>query len=406
TRHMIDRHLRNAAFSREFGRQMRFIAGPRQSGKTTLARHKLKEEACGRCYFNWDLRSVRSSYAQNPSFFMENCAASKRGKHWVCFDEIHKMPKWKNILKGAFDEYEKEIQLIVTGSARLDWFRRSGDSLAGRYFLFRLLPVTLRELACKKLTGKPSVNALDFIDSRIGSNKETPDAMKSLLEFSGFPEPLTRQSKAFHKRWHDAYIDQLIKDDLRDLTHIRELENIATLIDILPSHIGNPLSVNALTQNLQTSYNAAKNYLKALDLAYVIFQITPYNKKIARSVKKEKKIYFYDWTRVPNPSFRFENFVAAELHALITLFNDSGFGPFDLNYIRTKDGRESDFLIVNQGKPWLIIEAKLAQTSIDSHHYKHARELGEIPIVQLIAQSNAAKRVSKNSYIISAARFL
>ncbi|MBI3277006.1 MAG: ATP-binding protein [Chlamydiae bacterium] len=387
---------------------MRFIAGPRQSGKTTLARAQLQKMGSPSCYFNWDLRTVRSSYRQNPLFYWDARYAldPHLQKCWVCFDEIHKMPKWKNILKEAFDEKEKEIQFIVTGSARLDLFRKSGDSLVGRYFLFHLFPVTLRELIGKIDIDPPSSMAKDWIEKKLSYHPKEGEPLKTLLQLSGFPEPLLQQSKTFHQKWKETYIDQLIREDLRDLTHIQELENVATLIQILPSRIGSPLSINSLKQDLEVSYNALKNYLRALELTYILFTISPYHRKIMRSVKKEKKFYFYDWTRILDPAARFENFVAVQLQTLTTFWNDSGHGPFSLFYIRTQDGKETDFLITENRTPWLLIEVKQSRRPIENHHLNHARELGHIPFIQLTEESNLASREGENVWVISAERLL
>ena len=405
---MIPRDLFEVAFDPAFGRQMRFITGPRQSGKTTLAKQKLKQEGCESCYFNWDLRSIRTRYRENPFFYSGTYYALPKGpkKFWICFDEIHKMPKWKNILKGGFDEKEKETQFIVTGSARMDWFRKSGDSLAGRYFLFRLFPVTLRELFRSKSTFSPPKNASDFIEAQLSTKCSEEEIFSNLLNLGGFPEPLTKQSKTFHQKWQEAYTDQIVREDLRDLTGIRELENVAALCQILPARIGSPLSLNALHEDLEVSYNAVRGYLRALELAYMTFSLSPYQHRIIRSVKKEKKVYFYDWTRVADPSIRFENFVAVQLQARLALWNDRGLGPFELFYVRTKDGKETDFLVTRQRMPWLLLEAKLSPQSISPHHFRHAEQLGEIPFIQIVRTTKEAEKKGKRYWTISANRLL
>lgn len=403
---MLNRHLYPIAFQSEFGRQMRFISGPRQCGKTTLAKRKLEEEGCATCYFNWDFRPVKNLYRDNPAFFWEACqlAHKRHEKYWVCFDEIHKMPKWKNILKGTFDTYEHDIQFIVTGSARLDWFRKSGDSLVGRYFLFHLMPVTLRELCAGSPAPAPLGGANEFLNQQLGRGTGQSEAMAALLQYSGFPEPLEKHSAAFHQKWQETYMDQLVREDFRDITAIRELENIAAMSQFLGPRIGSPLSLNSLKEDLQVSYNAARSYLKALELGCVIFSLSPYSKKITRSVKKEKKVYFYDWTRVADPSFRFENYVAVECLSLIQYWNDQGLGPWGLQYIRTKEGKETDFLLTLKGAPWLLIEAKLTKQEIDSHHLRQAAELGGIPFVQVIAENQVTTRRDKTLWTISASR--
>ena len=173
----------------------------------------------------------------------------------------------------------------------------------------------------------------------------------------------------------------------------------------LPDRIGSPLSINALREDLQVSYTAVKNAITALQLTHVIFLIPPYSRSISRAVKKEKKSYFFDWARCSNPPSRFENYIAVELKTLIELGNDSGVGSFELYYIRTKDKRETDFLIVKNGRPWCLFEAKLSDAPVENHHRRHAEALGGIPVVQLTQESKVVKKKDGTVYRISASRF-
>ena len=320
-------------------------------------------------------------------------------------DEIHKYPGWKNILKDFFDSYWEEIQFIVTGSARLDMMRKSGDSLTGRYFNFRLNPVSLLELSGADFA-VPPFEASDFLRSRLDAPRYLQDELLTLLEFSGFPEPLSSGTQRFLKRWRSAYLDTLVREDLRELTQLKNLEKTAQLMQLLPPRISSPLSINALAKDINVSYATAANYLTALELGYLIFRIPPYHNKIARSLKKEKKVYFYDWTRAGSPAGRFENYLAVELKSRINLWEDAGYGTFELNYIRDRDGRETDFLIVRDRNPWLLVEAKLSSSSIDYHHRKNREALGHIPFVQLVLENKVAEMKKDGSCQMSASRFL
>jgi predicted AAA+ superfamily ATPase len=405
---MIERHLDKICFHEEFGRQMRFISGPRQIGKTTLARSFLRRQNLDQLYFNWDLRAVRDRYIQDPYFFETEFYDAQRHREltWVCLDEIHKMPKWKNILKDYFDKFEEKIRFIVTGSARLDWFRKSGDALTGRYFLFHLFPLTLSETAGNPLPKqKEDENAWDFIEKRISQPRYEQDLLEQLLNYSGFPEPFTKASGRFSARWQRDTLDQIVREDVRDLTRIIETENVASLVLNLPSRIGSPLSLNALREDMQVSYTAVKNALSALRLTCVIFLLPPYSRNISRALTKEKKAYFYDWTRCSDPAARFENYVAAELKTLAELWNDSGAGRFELYYVRTKDGRETDFLLTRDGKPWCLLEAKSKDSRVESHHLRHSEALGSIPFVQLTQEPNVVKKSRGAFYRLSASRF-
>lgn len=404
---MLYRNIESIAFHKEFGRQMRFIVGPRQTGKTTLAKAFLKSQNFSKAFYNWDNRDVKKAYRNNASFFMKDVLSEKqRGKKsWVCFDEIHKIPKWKNVLKGIFDEYEDQCQFIVTGSAKLDLLKYTGESLLGRYFTFRLMPLTLAEITKKSVKNNlqpPPHDASIFLQQILSQHTNAFEEMALLLNHSGFPEPFQSSSVNYREKWQNDYLDHYIKEDLRDLTNIRELENVFNLIELLPSKIGNPLSLNSLKEDLEVSHTSVRNWLKALQLTYVIVMIKPYNKKIIRSVKKEAKCYFFDWTRAKDESQIFENYVCMELLNFCCFATDAGFGDYSLSYVRTREGYETDFLITHKKQPWLLFECKLKSRPIDNHHKKHAHELGDIPLIQMVKEKHILTQESKNHYLISA----
>ncbi len=404
---MIKRHLEAIAFSPDFGRQMRFIAGPRQSGKTTLAMRCLKTFHCSDLYYNWDNRKVLDDYLEDNHFFAKDIYKNRSRKQikWLCLDEIHKFPKWKNTLKDFYDHYWEEISFIITGSAKLDMMRKSGDSLAGRFFSFHLNPLSLSEVIGKSCQFPPAA-AQQWIEQKLDNPAHSEKALEQLLQFSGFPEPFTSANNRFHNNWERNYIDGIIREDLRDLTRIIELENIAFMMKLLPERIGSPLSINSLAQDMKCSFGAVKGYLQAMELTYLIFQISTYSRKIARSLTKEKKLYYYDWTKIPNPAKKFENYVAVELKILTDLWTDSGIGNHQLKYLRTRDAKETDFLILRDEQPWLLIEVKMKNRTLEYHHKKHRDELdSKIPILQIVRESNVAEKRPENIYQISAARF-
>ena len=403
---MIERHLNGVCFDEIFERQMRFISGPRQVGKTTLAKNFLNHKNFNRLYFNWDTREIRDRYIVDPYFFESPLRDSRKNglPSWVCFDEIHKMPKWKNILKDYFDKFEDIARFIVTGSARLDWFRKSGDSLSGRYFLFKLHPLSLSEAAGSRaalISDKES--AEDYIEKRISKVACEQNIMDQLLNYSGFPEPFIKSNSRYHLRWQRDMADRLIREDIRDLTRIMDVENIASIMRLIPEKVGSPLSINSLQNNLAMSYTAVKNAVKAMELTYIIFQVPPYSKKITRSLIKEKKCYLYDWSRCTDFSKRFENYAAVELKIMLELCNDSGIADFTLYYIRTKDGKETDFLITKNDVPWCLFEIKTSYKPFSYHHYKHSKLLGDIPVVQVVHENNVLKK-DEPFYHISASR--
>ncbi|MBW2319230.1 MAG: ATP-binding protein [Deltaproteobacteria bacterium] len=404
---MIRRHLDKICFSSDFGRQMRFVAGPRQVGKTTLAKSFLERQNMPKTYYNWDLRKTKDAYRKDPYFFETDVYDfTAHSPLWICLDEIHKMPKWKNILKDYFDKFEDHCRFIIAGSARLDWFRKSGDSLAGRYFLFRLFPLSLSELSGRSpLDVHEKMTSEEFIERKLSNVSYEMDLMEQLINFSGFPEPCIKSKSIYHRRWQRDMVDRLVQEDIRDLTRIIDVENVAAVMSLLPDRIGSLLSLNAIREDMNISYTAVKNCISALQLSYAIFLVPPYSSKISRAIKKEKKSYFFDWTRCRQESKRFENYIAVEMKSMVERWNDQGIGDFALYFVRTKDGKESDFLIVKNNIPWCLFEVKLKDGTIAKHHLKHAGLLGNIPVVQICLEDRVLKKSNNIHLRVSASRF-
>lgn len=400
----MNRFLKELAFNNLWGRQMRFIAGPRQVGKTTLAQNFLRETGHSPLYYNWDQREVRRRYLNESHFFHQDALQIPgQGKKWVCFDEIHKYPRWKDLMKDFFDSYEKKYQFIVTGSARLDLFRRSGDSLTGRYFLFRMFPLSLSEVSRKSWV-LPQDKPAGYVEA-IASQTSQSEGLHQLLQFSGFPEPFHRGNEVFHNAWQEEYLDTLVREDLRDLTKIHSMENVLTLLTFLPTRIGSPLSLNSLKEDLEVSHSAIRSYLRALKLTCILFEVLPYTHRINRAVKKEKKSYFFDWTRNQEEGKRFENYCAVELLHRVEHWSLSAGRKFELRYVRTRDKKETDFLILDDNKPYLLVEAKLKPEEPETHHLHHSKMLGNIPLVQVVSQTDLIRFHDKNCLEISADRF-
>ena len=404
---MLARSLEHIVFDPSWGRQMRFIAGPRQSGKTTLAKMKLKQEGTQDLYYLWDLRSVRERYKAQELFFTQDVPPMKGKKAWVCFDEILKIKGWKNLLKGIFDETQDHYQFVVTGSTKLNILKKAGDSLSGRYFTFHLFPLMLKEAVGQaNIEISECKDALDFILDRMNSQGKAQSAMNDLLEYSGFPEPFVAHGAAFHKKWSREYLDRVITEDIGLLTHIVDREKIHDLYRLLPELVGSSLSENSVANHLESNPVTIKNYLKKLEDFYLTFKVVPYSKNIKRAILKSAKWYLYDWTSVKDPYKRFENFVAAQLYARLSAWQDLTGTEFILSYIRDKNKRETDFVIIKDRKPWVMVEVKYSDAPVDNHHGVIAHVLGNIPVVQVCFQEGVASQDKKNIYRLSASRFL
>lgn len=328
-----------------------FLTGPRQVGKTWLAKH-IAHSYQFPLYLNYDRFEDQE---------MIKKASWPDNTDLLIFDEIHKMQGWKNYVKGIFDTRPAHLHILVTGSARLETFRQSGDSMAGRFFRHRLLPISYKELQDKK-----------------------NDSIDILMERGGFPEPLLSEESVGADRWRLQYIDGLIRTDILDFEHIHDLRVMRTIFELLQRRVGSPLSFNSIAEDIAVSPNTVKKYIDILEALYIVFKITPYSHNIARSLLKEPKIYFYDTGMViGDDGARFENLVAVSLLKHVWGIVDCKGKQTDVNYLRTKDGEEVDFCIVQNSIPIQILEAKAGGKDIGSSLGKMHLKYG-LPAVAVV----------------------
>lgn len=402
----ISRWLEHLLLDPLWGHKMRFVGGPRQCGKTTLAKMLLQAKSSEKLYYNWDAPAVRERYRNDSLFYRRDIPS--RATAWACFDEIHKTPKWKNILKGIYDEDSRKLTLIVTGSARLVPSRRGGDSLAGRYLLFHLPPILAGELSGSPPVFKAPADPRNWLDKKINSEEssEGRSAIDELLKFGPFPEPLLKGSERFSRLWRRNYLDSVIRGDLRDLTRLHDLESVENLISMIPDRVGSPFSMNAVREDLDVAFGTVKNMLRHLERLYVTFSVSPFTGALKRPVKKERKLYLFEWSLIQDPGARFENLVALELLALTWLWRDSGAGDYELSFVRTREGRETDFLITRNGAPWCLFECKFSPANVAPHHLGFAQRLGQIPVVQVVRRHGHLRAEKRDVVEISAARLL
>ncbi|MEA3307791.1 MAG: ATP-binding protein [Elusimicrobiota bacterium] len=384
-------------------KKMIFISGPRQAGKTTLAKNLLKTFGQG-IYFNWDIIKDQKKLLNDPSFFEKlNRIPSK--KSLIVFDEIHKYAQWKNYLKGVYDGYGDEFLFIATGSGRLNLFKKGGDSLLGRYFSMQLFPLSMGEI----IGTAPNWNAFKKKLAMPFGNGNSRKIYDQLLKYSGFPEPFTKHNDEFYNMWFQERKTLLIREDIRNAYAIREISNIESLSNILPEKIGSPLSINSMREDIKASFDSIKSWLLILEQFYYLFKIRPFSKSIARALKKEAKIYLYDWAEVNNEASRFENIIAFHLYKAVNLWRSLGQADTNLSYIRDKEKREVDFLITEKGRPFLLIECKLNDETLSSNLASFQNKL-KIPIaIQLVNKKNICKKLKQNGFtqwILSADKFL
>lgn len=332
----------------DLAKKMVFLAGPRQVGKTTLSFGLLKNGSENHpAYINWDYTSDKTSLLAG------NLPAEQK---LIILDEIHKYKNWRNLVKGFYDKNKSKINFLITGSARLDYYSHGGDSLQGRYFFFRLHPFSLAE-----------------VDSNL-SRKTT----ERLLKFGGFPEPYSEEDETFWKRWQNNRMRRVFSEDILGLEQVREIEHLKLLAEILPDRIGSPLSVKSLREDLNVAHETAESWLTILENLYVAYRIAPYGTKKIRSVKKEKKLYLWDWSLVKSPGARFENMVANHLLKYCHLLEDTQGEKMELSFMRDYDKREVDFVVLKNGTPLFAVECKLSEKEI-SPHIKYFNTKTKIP---------------------------
>jgi predicted AAA+ superfamily ATPase len=324
--------------ARDLERKMVFLAGPRQVGKTTLAR-SLPSAARG--YLNWDVPADRDRILRREL---------PRAPLWI-FDEVHKYRAWRGFLKGLYDEKPRRQRILVTGSARLDLYRYGGESLQGRYHLLRLHPLSLAELSTP-----------------------TRATLRQLLALGGFPEPFFGGSEREARRWSREYRQRLVREEVTSLERVGDLGRLELMMLRLPELVGSPLSLNNLREDLEVSHKTASAWLGVLERLYAVFRVPPFGAPRLRAVRKEQKHYHLDWSLVPRDAARFENLVGAHLLKWVHWQQDVEGRDVELRYFRDRDGREVDFVVEERRRPVLLVECKWGDAEVDRGlRYLHAR---------------------------------
>ena len=314
---------------RDLVKKMVFVAGPRQVGKTTLARAL---PGLGTGYLNWDVTEDRARILAGEL---------PTSKLWV-FDEIHKYRRWRNYLKGIYDGRRATQRILVTGSGRLDLYRFGGDSLQGRYHMLRLYPLSVAELDIENAAG-----------------------LRDLLKLGGFPEPFFGGSETEARRWSREYRSRMVREDVASLERVHDLGHLELMMMRLPDLVGSPLSQNALREDLQVSHKTIGAWLAVLERLYGVFFLAPFGAPRIRAVKKAQKHYQLDWSLVSNDGARFENLVACHLLKWVHFEQDTQGRDLELRYFRDTDGREVDFVITEKNRPLMLVECKLADADVD-----------------------------------------
>lgn len=327
---------------------MVFIGGPRQIGKTTLAGSFVDNYSMGHpAYLNWDNETSRRIIQKQEW---------DKNEPIIIFDEIHKRKGWQSFIKGIFDTWKAKQKFIVTGSARLDLYRKGGDSMLGRYHYYCLHPYSLNELG------------------------NTAQNLEALMTFGGFPEPLLMQDERELRRWHLQRVSKLVRVDLRDLENVSDLDKVEILAETLPERVGSLLSYKSLAEDLEVSDKTVKRWVQILDSLYYCYLLHPYGSKKIKALKKAQKLYLWDWSQISDQGARFENMVASHLLKYCDFQRDVMGEKFELYYIRSDAGKECDFVVLKNRKPLFAVECKLSEEKISQSFFYLKSKLTEVPM--------------------------
>lgn len=358
----------------DLNNKMVFLGGPRQVGKTTLAQqclHNYYDEHPA--YLNWDFKEHRD--------IIRNRAWPKTEK-LIIFDEIHKLKGWQRLVKGYYDVLKNIHSFLITGSARLDLYRKGGDSLMGRYQYYRLHPYSLPELGI------------------------TTENFSNLLIYGGFPEPLVQKNTKSLQRWHQNRLDKLIRSDIRDLENIKDINKLELLTEDLANRIGSPLSLARIAKDLEADSKTIGNWIEILSNLYYCFQLSPYGEReIKTAVKKEKKLYLWDWSQIKVEGIRFENLVASHLLKFCHYLEDTEGHKMELRYLRDINGREIDFVVVKNRSPLFAVECKLTDLELSKHVTYFKDRITKIPKFYQVHTGSTERQIDEKISIVPFDKF-
>ena len=355
-------------------RQMAFVSGPRQVGKTTTCRSSSKSSR----YLDWDDQDDRRLILRGPRTVAEALGIERLVEQPIVLvlDELHKYARWRTFLKGLYDRYADRLRIVVTGSSRLDVYRRGGDSLMGRYLLYRMHPFSVGELLRQ-----------DPPEGEVASPTRLSKArLVALWEHGGFPEPLAKKDARFSRQWRRLRRQQLIREDVRDATRIHELDQLDVLSAILEERSGGQIVYSSLARDVNVSVDTVRRWIGTLSSLHHGFLIRPWFRNVTKSLRKEPKWYLRDWSGIRDPGRRAETFVACHLLKAVETWTDLGLGEFELRHLRDKEKREVDLLVIRDGEPWFLAEVKRSETSLSPHLRHFQRQIGAPHAFQVVVE--------------------
>jgi len=337
-------------FLRDYNKMV-FVSGPRQVGKTTITKHLLTDQ---QYYFNWDYSEDKKYIiTEHDRLFTNLVALKSHHKPRIALDEIHKFHDWKNLIKGFYDKFGNQIEFLITGSAKLNIYKKGGDSMMGRYINLTIHPLSVAEIVGSHT---PSlINTIHHIPQ---------DDFDNLMKFGGFAEPYFKNSEKFHTIWSKQRFEQLVREDINNIEDIHNIDTLELLAMLLKDQICSITNYSNLANKARISEQTTRRWCILLEKHFYCFSIKPWSQNVTRSLIKSPKYYLWDWSQLPDEGQRYENFIASHLYKAVTYWNETGLGQFALHYLRDKEKREVDFVVIKNNQPWFIVEAKSSNNTI------------------------------------------
>lgn len=335
------------------------IAGPRQSGKSTLLKQLLGDSFR---YVSFDDFRNRQLLADDPVRFM---------KTWpdpVIFDEAQQVPELFSWIKMAVDaDRQRYGRFVITGSGHFMLNQRISESLAGRIGLLTLLPFQYLEI---------------------------PDSLKADSIFAGgYPEPVIRNYE-FRSQWYQAYLETYLQKDVRQLINIGDLTGFTAFLRTLAAQVGQTLNLSEISRGIGISVNTLGRWLSVLESSFIVFRLQPYFNNLGKRLVKSPKVYFYDtglvslltgiesrqeWERGILFGSLFENYIISE--TIKRKYHENR--RMELYFLRTNNGDEID-LIIDRGHSLELVEIKAAMTWRPDHLKILKKYLGHASNARLV----------------------
>jgi predicted AAA+ superfamily ATPase len=385
---MSKKRYLSAFVEEDIKHKMVFLGGPRQVGKTTLA-EKIGEKIGKYDSLNWDARGDRKRILREQF---------RGDTDLLFFDELHKYPDWKGYMKGLYDKKKSQYKILLTGSARLNIYKKGGDSLLGRYHYYRLHPFSFAEYAGIS----PSSSPLKL------SFQSIPDAhekFQDIFDRGGFPEPLFSQNPREQLRWKNERVERIVTEDIRDLENVQKMAKLDITAQMLPDRVASLFSLNSLREDIGVSFQTMSHWIEILENVYYIFRIYPFQSRSIASLKKEPKLFLWDFSEVEKKGERFENCIASHLLKFSHFLEDVYGYKVKLHFLRDQEKREVDFLLIKDNKPWIAVEAKTSNTNI-SQNLRYFQKKLNIPYCYQVVKTPNIDFEEKGIRLISAEKFL